>query len=352
MIKTVEEIYREMCGTFEARTGRQPRDDGDMAVRLYAAAAQIYSLYVYNEWVSNQCFPQTATGEYLDYHGQIRGLTRKSALNARGNIQFSIPAALKGDVQIEAGTVCMTGTGLRFETTENGMILAGKRSCSIPAKAQEAGEAGNVAAGTIVFMTAAPVGVSNCENISAFTGGADEEDDESFRARILSSFRQLPNGANTAYYEKEALGIDGVTGVRVLPKRRGLGTVDVIITGEDGIPTEGLLSTVSKRFEETREICVDVDVQPPKAVSLSVTAKIDVAEGYTFEEVSGKVTEAIRDYFNGSLLGENVLRAKLGNVIFGVEGVSNYSLLAPGSDLEVKEDELPRAGTIRINKWS
>ena len=352
MIKTVEEIYREMCGTFQARTGRQLRDDGDMAVRLYAAAAQIYSLYAYNEWVSNQCFPQTATGEYLDYHGQIRGLTRKSALYAGGNIQFSIPAPLKGDVQIEAGTVCMTGTGLRFETTENGTIKAGELSCTIPARAQKAGETGNVAAGTIVFMTAAPVGVSDCNNIAAFTGGADEEDDESFRVRILSSFRQLPNGANAAYYEKEALGIDGVTGVRVLPKRRGLGTVDVIITGENGMPTEELIDTVRKRFEETREICVKVSVLAPKAVPLNVTAKIDVAEGYTFEEVSAKVTEAIQNYFNGSLLGENVLMAKLGSIIFSVEGVSNYSLLAPEADLKVKEDELPRAGTIKINKWS
>ena len=67
-MKEVEELYGKMLAVFEEKTGFTMDDTADLAVRLYAAAAQIQSLYAYSDWAMNQSFPQTATGEYLDYH--------------------------------------------------------------------------------------------------------------------------------------------------------------------------------------------------------------------------------------------------------------------------------------------
>ena len=65
---TAEEIYGAMVETFQRETGITLAGDGDMAVRLYAVAAQIYALYVQADWVNRQCFPQTAVEDYLDLH--------------------------------------------------------------------------------------------------------------------------------------------------------------------------------------------------------------------------------------------------------------------------------------------
>lgn len=351
-MKTVDEIYQEMRDLFCAKTGRNLREDGDMAVRLYATAAQIYSLYQYNDWVRKQCFPQTATGMWLDYHGQIRGLTRNGALYAEGEIQFTIPKAQDKAVTIPLGTVCMSASGMRFETIEEGAIPAGSTTYLIRARAMTAGRMGNVMSGMITFLTAAPVGVETCTNISAFTGGQDAESDEDFRSRILASFRRLPNGANAAYYEKEALEIDGVAAVRVLPKNRGLGTVDVIISGEAGIPAQELLDSVQERLEETREICVDVQVLSPTTISVPVAVEIVPEEGYTFETVANSVRDTIQQYFDGGLLGENILCAKLGNLIYGIAGVKNYRLTEPAEDVQVSAAELPIAGVVTVESWS
>lgn len=59
---TVEELYGQMVDTFQRETGLALAGDGDMAVRLYAVAAQLYALYVQADWVGRQCFPQTAQG--------------------------------------------------------------------------------------------------------------------------------------------------------------------------------------------------------------------------------------------------------------------------------------------------
>ena len=81
-MKQVEEIYQEMMETFGDRTGMEPREGTDLSARMYALAAQVYALYVQAEWVVRQAFPQTAEGEHLDYHAQLRSLERKPAVAA------------------------------------------------------------------------------------------------------------------------------------------------------------------------------------------------------------------------------------------------------------------------------
>ena len=71
---SVEEIYQGMMADFARRTGLEASGAGDLAVRMYAVAAELYSLQVQSDWVARQCFPQTATGEYLDRHAALRGL--------------------------------------------------------------------------------------------------------------------------------------------------------------------------------------------------------------------------------------------------------------------------------------
>ena len=83
-MKTVEEIYRELLADFEKRIGMEVSSTCDLAVRLYAVAAQVQALYAQTEWVGRQSFPQTAEGKYLDYHAQMRGLVRSAAVRAVG----------------------------------------------------------------------------------------------------------------------------------------------------------------------------------------------------------------------------------------------------------------------------
>ena len=63
--------------------------------------------------------------------------------------------------------------------------------------------------------------------------------------------------------------------------------------------------------------------------------------GYEFSAVKSNAEQAVRTYFDGKLLSRNILLAELGNVIFNVEGVANYKIAAPPTDIEVAEDELP-----------
>lgn len=209
-MRSVEEIYAQMREDMEERCGFQPEDSCDLAVRLYAAAAQIQALEMQADWVLDQSFPQTAQGVYLERHAAMRGLTRIAGTCAEGTLRFSVDLAPASDLTIPQGTVCMTAEEIRFETTAAGSLKAGELSVDIPARAVESGASGNAAPDTITILTACPIGVTHCTNPKAFSGGSDPEDDESLRSRVLESYQRLPNGANAAWYEKTAMSHAGV----------------------------------------------------------------------------------------------------------------------------------------------
>ena len=340
-MKSVEEIYQEMLETYRTATGMEVREGCDLSVRLYAAAAQVYGLYVQAQWAVRQCFPQTAQGEYLDRPAQLRGLSRKPAVRAEGSLRFFVTTAAQTNRTIPAGTVCMTPDLIRFETTKAGVLAAGKLQADIPARAVEPGSAGNVPAGSVVSMAVAPVGVAGCGNPKAFGGGADAEGDEDLRERVLATFRRLPNGANAAFYQQGALSFDQVAAASVLPRARGKGTVDVVVSTLSGTPGQALLKELDDYFRQRREIAVDVQVRAPASVKVPVTVKVAAAPGQDPAAVQQRVRQALTAWFDGRRLGQNVLRAKLGSIIFGCEGVENYTITAPAADVAVASDQLP-----------
>lgn len=320
----------------------------DLSVRLYALAAQVYALWVQSEWVTRQAFPQTASGAYLDSHAQLRGLERKQAVAARGIVRFTAGEAAQTPREIPAGTVCMTAGLVRFETAEAAVLPAGELWVDVPVQALTAGTAGNVAAGAILTMAVAPVGIVRCTNPAPCTGGADAETDEGLRQRVLDTFRRLPNGANAAFYEQEALSFDQVAAAAVVPRPRGTGSVDVVVTTAGGLPGQELLEELEDYFEQRREIAVDVQVRAPETETVHVQVQVAAAAGADQAAVLERVENTLRGWFTGARLGQSVLRARLGNLIFQCAGVENYVIVSPAADAAVQADVLPVLGTLTV----
>ena len=349
-MKEWTEIYEQMRGTFAQRAGFVPSEGCDSAVRLYALAAELQSLLMQADWVLDQSFPQTAQGMYLDYHAETRGITRGAAEKAAGVIRFAAADKVTAACPIEKGTVCMTAEGVRFETTEDATIAVGSQWVDVPAQAAEAGAGGNVIAGTVTLLSAMPVGVVQCTNPTAFSGGCDAESDEALRGRVLASYQRLPNGANAAYYEQEAMRYPGVAAAKAVGRARGIGTVNVVIATHAGVPDAALLAAVETDLQKKREIAVDVKVLAPAVETVAVTAALKAAPGYTFAEAKAGAQSALEALFTGGLLGKNVTTARLLTLLCGVEGVENVHLTAPAADVAVGSTELPMLGTVTISE--
>lgn len=190
--------------------------------------------------------------------------------------------------------------------------------------------------------------VTAVTNPNAFTGGGDQESDAAFRARILESYQRLPNGANAAWYEETAMSWPGVTAARAVGRARGIGTVDVYVTGENGLPTQELLEELGQELQRKREIAVDVEVKAPTAQTVDVSVAVEPREGADPAAVLTEAGQAVADYFSGRLLGRPVRLAELGNRLYALENVENYLFTAPKTDLPGNDTVLPVLGTLTV----
>ncbi len=349
-MRSVEEIYEKLLADFGERAGFTPEAGCDLAVRLWAAAAELQALELQADWVLDQSFPQTAQGIYLDRHGAMRGLKRLKATRSKGVLRFSVKTAPAMDIAIPAGTVCMTAEEVRVQTTQDTLLQAGTLYADAPAEAVEPGTGGNAVPGSVRFLTACPLAVTGVTNPAAFTGGTDEEDDQTFRSRILESYQRLPNGANTAWYETTAMRCPGVTAAKAVGRAEGPGTVNVYVTGENGLPDEALLANVQAELQEKREIAVTVKVLSPTSRTVNVAVQVAPKDGADKEAVLEAARQAIAGFFSGRLLGKALLLAELGNRLYRLEGVENYRFIAPAEDIPADSTVLPVLGSLEVTE--
>ena len=135
---------------------------------------------------------------------------------------------------------------------------------------------------------------------------------------------------------------------RAIPRKRGIGTVDVVVATAEGIPDAELLEEIRADLQEKREIAVDVLVKGPEAVTVNVSAQVTAEAGVDPEIVKESVEANIRALFDGRMLGKDLLRAELGHRLYETEGAANYVLTEPAADVAITEEQLPRLGTLSV----
>ena len=116
------------------------------------------------------------------------------------------------------------------------------------------------------------------------------------------------------------------------------------------MPGADLVEQVQAVLEDKREIAVDLQVLEPEEVVVNLVLSVKPKEGLLPGPVLDRVEEAMETWFDGTMLGKSVLLAQIGQRIFQVDGVENYVIEGPASDVEVAEDELPVLGTLSVEE--
>lgn len=344
-----ENTLKRMTDKFTELAGYSPDDASDIGIRMKVLAGEVCSLANAIDWLKEQTFAQSATGECLELRAAERGVVRKPASASSGILTFGRKStALWYAVPIPAGTVCATsGTGeARYVTTEDAELPAAAMSVDVPAKAEVPGAAGNTEAGTITSLVTAPAAIESVTNAAAFTGGGDAEDDESLRARLLGRWAEPATGTNAAWYRQVAMSFDGVSSANVVPCVNGTGTVAVYLGGEGEAPAESVVEQVKSTIDAQREIGVDVTVEAAKTVAVDVSCSICVKPGQNAFAVKSATRATIREYFLGLGVGEPVLLSALTARIFA-DGLVDDCTFTAGAKT-VAANELAVAGTVNV----
>jgi uncharacterized phage protein gp47/JayE len=204
-----------------------------------------------------------------------------------------------------------------------------------PVTAADAGSAGNVAAGAISQVLTPLETQPTVTNAAATTGGADVEDDEHFRQRILAAYSQAGGAGNASDYVNWVLANPAVGYVTVQPLWSGAGTVRVIITDRNNQPSsDAVVAEVQADLDPVpglgagrAPIGAIVTVATPSTLAIDVEAKVVLASGYSLDGTDGNIAvdtpiKAVLDAYLTTLPpGDDAILAAVFRQIMSVPGV-------------------------------
>ncbi|APC16282.1 phage tail protein [Pseudomonas frederiksbergensis] len=308
--------------------------DSDNYVRSAAVAAAIEGLYQKLAWLYRQIFPDTADEEEVVHAAAIRGVPRKDAMAATGSVELK---GVPGVVLLVGATLRHVVTGEQF-TAKSSATLGTDGKTKVVVKAQTVGSALNHLTGDLV-ITSPPLGMdSTATFVGETTGGVDQEKVESLLARLLDIIQKPPAGGADYDYARWAKEVDGVTDVLVLPKRRGAGTVDVIITASGGLPSAEVIANCLEYILSQCSVIADIWVYVPTIRTVNSTALVELAPGYLLADVQVAAQKAY-DALLGTLKPRDMLkRSQIEAMINNLAGVVDRLVTTPAGNVNASDD--------------
>ena len=321
MKETYNKLLNDMRTAYFEECGLEPAPNSDLELRFKAVASEIFSAYSYAQFVLKQIIVQTATGEYLDRHAALRGIERKAAAYAQGELVFSINEALEEDVLIPAETVCSSAERpfVQFATTQSAVIEAGQLSVTVPAQAIASGAQFNCPAGEITVLVNPPEYVSSVINASEMAGGFDDENDSSLRERLISSYGGRRFAVNEQSLRECLLEITGILDAAVYNSASETLTVCVKLAG--GTSINRASDSIRSKLGLVSICKMPLDICEAEPFAFNIDASVKIEEGYDENEITGAAQQLIEDEVSSMHIGKNISSAQIAALLYGIKGV-------------------------------
>nr|DAE55646.1 MAG TPA: Baseplate J like protein [Caudoviricetes sp.] len=298
-----------------------------------------------------QFFPDTADTEFLEKHAGLRGLRRRNATYSAGK-----GATVSGnpDAVIAVGLQIKTEDGRFYETTESAVIPA-SGSVIVAVRSLATGAVQNIKTATKGSFMAAPVGVSTDVVLNDVVGATNAESDSSLLERLLNKIRRPAAGGNKYDYKDWALEVDGVEQAYVYPLRRGLGTVDIAITADNGVPSDDTVRRAQEYIDQERPVTAkESKVVKPDVTKVNFNIQVKIS-GVALNDIKTAINNALRDYFNGLIPGDDLIVSQCEAVINNLIGVVDRRFIAPTANQKadiINKIEWFRLGEITVTEMA
>ena len=317
------------------------RSDAQVLARTLGGTA--FGLYGYLDWIVEQILPDRADEETLERVALLRlNQPRNPAQPAEGPVSFTAAAGAVLDVDV----VLQAGDGRTYKVTTGVTTVAGLNTTTV--EAVDAGTLGNADPGLTLSLVQPVAGITNTFTVLApgMTGGIAVESVESLRARVVRSYRVIPQGGSAADYETWALEVPGVTRAWCRGSYMGPGTVGLFVMRDgdlDPVPNPTQLAEVKAYIDPLR----------PVTAELYVLAPIRVPVPYTIHAVPD--TSAVRAGIQAQLidlhereagLGETLLISHIREAISGSSGETDHQLTLPSANVVPATNQLLTFGGI------
>ena len=242
------------------------------------------------------------------------------------------------DAVMNAGTVVPT------VNTATAITLAGE--------SEDVGIDKNAAIGAITILTNAPATLTDVVNQTAFQGGTDPEDTESYRQKLLTNLRNPQTGSpdDLKAWAERVAGVETAT----VFNNNNLGTTQnghatVRISGPNGtVPGSDVITAVQNALNDLALANITIHVTTFNAVVTAVTVDVTTTSTYTLADVTPSVQTAIQNYINGLAVGETLYISGIIAAVKPLPGIADVTVTTPATNQTTAATDKRTPGTITV----
>lgn len=304
--------------TVEALLGRTLARADPLRLFLRGVEAIIIQQRILIDEAAKQNLLAYATGDNLDHIGVLVGTDRLQASSATTTLKFTLSTVRESATIIPAGTRATAGDGVLFALNEAVIIAIGEKTATGKATCTQSGTTGNGYAIGELSQLADPVPfVASVTNTTSTEGGADEEDDDTYRERIHEAPEKFstagPYGAYE-YYAKQASAL--ICSVSVESPTPGEVVIRPLLEG-GVIPGQEILDAVDAQVNDRkiRPLTDKVTVKAPEQVEYDVKLSYWINRDDATEAVAIQTAaeQAVEDFvlWQKSKLGRDINQTEL-----------------------------------------
>jgi len=323
-----------------------------------------------------QAFVRWAEGRFLDFVGDVMHVPRwlpstASADTSHENFMFYLESGTFGDVNngmdfvIPSGTVVSTADfdveltqapgesdytatsrtidKISYATQGDVVCSANRSHVYASIKAQIEGRSADVPRNALLKhdfsgYSMSGRGLLKCRNKYSITNGRDRESDESYRYRLMNSFKAKER-ANRMAVRLAALSVPGVADTVEVNYEQGPGTFSLYVESVGAATSQGLINSVASAVEPVCSLGVRPFVLAPLPLGLSFVVALRWRDRTTETQkilIQANIREMIEGFLNSLSIGDNVdLEALASAVATTSEEIAGLGYLRTGKFEEV-----------------
>lgn len=332
---------------------------------LEAFAVGIYALLEEQHEATRIAFIQTSYGMWLDRIGELPfiDLPRVTGENAIGTVTFTLATEQESDYVVPAGTVVSDVDGfIEFTTLADATVFEGETSVNVNVECLESGIEGNLPANKITVIVSDNVvnpDLISVNNADAMVGGADYEDDDSYRARLLGNV-QADGFGTLGWYSNLCENVSGVHDVLLVDDASY--TKKVLVNGfEKPTPDSVLLDVLAElTLSDNVVLGHNFTIDKPAYTTVDLDISLDVVT----EQDEDMLLSVLTNYFDGGsyfllegeglYINQSVGKADLVGVFEVIEDIVEVtSVQSDGSEittLEPASNGVLKLGTVTFTQ--